>query len=96
MIILPEIRSRLSQLSPQIKAKGDLIRELTDLHVLRECHVPRQQIDTRSLAVAGTIVREAVDFEALSELDQDIWVYAIAGYIACRIRELQRSKRIVH
>ncbi len=94
--IVPDVQARLNILFPEIRAKHELIRRLSDSHILRECHVPRQLIDTRSLAIATAIVGECEDFRSLSELDRDIWAYAIAGYVSSMIRAWQRSKRMVH
>ncbi|MBL8788916.1 MAG: hypothetical protein JNM45_00365 [Rhizobiales bacterium] len=90
------IQARLNELFPRIKAKGDQISVLAHIHILRECHVPRKLIDTRSMLIAASIIRETEEFQAMSELDKDIWAYAIAGFIAAKIRGLQKLERVVH
>ena len=90
------IQARLNELFPKIKAKGDEISALAHIHILRECHVPRKLIDTRSMLIAASIIRETDEFQAMTELDKDIWAYAIAGFIAAKIRELQKLERVVH
>jgi len=93
---VPHIQARLNELFPEIKAKGDAIAVLTQIHILRECHVPRKLIDTRSMLIAASIIRDTAEFQAMTELDKDIWAYAIAGFIAAKIRDLQRTKRALH
>lgn len=96
MLIAPEIQARLNVLLPEINAKAEFINGLTQLHILRECHLPRREIDTRALGIAAEIVRENQEFRDISDIDQDIWAYAIAGYIASQIRRLQRNERAIH
>ena len=69
---------------------------MTDMHILRECHVAGSMIDARSLVVAAEIIREFENFYRMSDLDKDIWIDAIAGYMANRIKGIQRTKRALH